>query len=104
MRKDLAFILPDDLDRYTDVKGAACDLIYFAAEAWAQSTGWSAGPSDGEQPQEQQMPTPRRVRFRVHRRPGHASADGGRDDPGAAGVPRIVPRASADNIGRSAHS
>jgi GrpB-like predicted nucleotidyltransferase (UPF0157 family) len=47
IKKDLALILPDDLDRYTDVKDAACDLIYFAAEAWAQSTGWSAGPSDG---------------------------------------------------------
>jgi GrpB-like predicted nucleotidyltransferase (UPF0157 family) len=47
MKKDLALILPDDLDRYTDVKDAACDLIYFAAEAWAQSTGWSSGPSDG---------------------------------------------------------
>jgi GrpB-like predicted nucleotidyltransferase (UPF0157 family) len=47
LKKDLAVLLPDDLDRYADVKDAACDLIYFAAEAWAQTIGWNAGRSDG---------------------------------------------------------
>jgi GrpB-like predicted nucleotidyltransferase (UPF0157 family) len=47
LKKDLALLLPDDLDHYTDVKDAACDLIYFAAEAWAQTIGWNPGPSDG---------------------------------------------------------
>jgi GrpB-like predicted nucleotidyltransferase (UPF0157 family) len=46
LKKDLALLLRDDLDRYADVKDAACDLIYFAAEAWAQTSGWSAGRSD----------------------------------------------------------
>lgn len=46
LKKDLALLLPDDLDRYADVKDAACDLIYFAAEAWAQAIGWNAGRSD----------------------------------------------------------
>ena len=46
LKKDLAALLPDDVDRYVDVKDAACDLIYFAAEAWARTTGWSAGQSD----------------------------------------------------------
>ena len=45
LKKDLAALLPDDVDRYVD-KDAACDLIYFAAEAWARTTGWSAGQSD----------------------------------------------------------
>jgi GrpB-like predicted nucleotidyltransferase (UPF0157 family) len=47
LKKELALLLPDDLDHYTDVKDAACDLIYFAAEAWAQTIGWNPGPSDG---------------------------------------------------------
>jgi GrpB-like predicted nucleotidyltransferase (UPF0157 family) len=47
LKKDLALLLPDDLDHYADVKDAACDLIYFAAEAWAQAIRWNAGPSDG---------------------------------------------------------
>lgn len=33
---------------YPEVKDPAVDLIYFAAEAWAEATGWSpADPSDG---------------------------------------------------------
>jgi GrpB-like predicted nucleotidyltransferase (UPF0157 family) len=47
LKKDLALLLPDNLDRYADVKDAACDLIYFAAEAWAQTIGWNARRSDG---------------------------------------------------------
>lgn len=47
LKKDLARLLQHDYDRYAEVKDAACDLIYFAAEDWAQAVGWSAGPSDG---------------------------------------------------------
>lgn len=47
LKKDLALLLLDDLDRYAAVKDAACDLIFFAAEDWAQTIGWSAGPSGG---------------------------------------------------------
>ena len=46
LKKDLALLVPDDLDRYADVKDAACDLIYFAAEAWAQTIGWNPRRSD----------------------------------------------------------
>jgi GrpB-like predicted nucleotidyltransferase (UPF0157 family) len=46
LKKDLAVILSDDRSRYADVKDAACDLIYFAAEDWAAATGWDAGKSD----------------------------------------------------------
>jgi GrpB-like predicted nucleotidyltransferase (UPF0157 family) len=46
LKRDLAHLLHDDPDRYPDVKDAACDLIYFAAEDWAQAIGWSAGLSD----------------------------------------------------------
>jgi GrpB-like predicted nucleotidyltransferase (UPF0157 family) len=35
-----------DRATYAVVKDPACDLIAFAAEAWAQSTGWEPGPSD----------------------------------------------------------
>ena len=47
LKKDLARLLQDDYHRYAEVKDAACDLIYFAAEDWVQAVGWSAGPSDG---------------------------------------------------------
>ena len=30
-----------DPGAYTDVKDPACDLIFIAAEAWAEGTGWS---------------------------------------------------------------
>jgi GrpB-like predicted nucleotidyltransferase (UPF0157 family) len=33
-------------ETYPEVKDPAVDLIYFAAEAWAVSTGWRPGPSD----------------------------------------------------------
>lgn len=35
-----------DLDTYPDVKDPAVDLIYHAAEEWAENTGWQPGPSD----------------------------------------------------------
>jgi GrpB-like predicted nucleotidyltransferase (UPF0157 family) len=31
---------------YADVKDPACDLIFVAAEDWAEATGWEPGPSD----------------------------------------------------------
>jgi GrpB-like predicted nucleotidyltransferase (UPF0157 family) len=45
LKRRLAAELPG-LDRYTDVKDAACDLIVVAAEDWAAATGWEPGPSD----------------------------------------------------------
>lgn len=45
LKRDLAAELTD-LERYPDVKDAACDLIYLAAEEWAAATGWTPGPSD----------------------------------------------------------
>jgi len=35
-----------DPQRYPEVKDAAVDLIYFAAEEWAATTGWQPGPAD----------------------------------------------------------
>lgn len=35
-----------DLASYCDIKDPVCDMIYFAAERWAHSQGWSAGVSD----------------------------------------------------------
>lgn len=35
-----------DPEMYTEVKDPAVDLIYFAAEAWAEATTWQPGPSD----------------------------------------------------------
>jgi GrpB-like predicted nucleotidyltransferase (UPF0157 family) len=46
LKRDLASVIPDDVERYTDVKDAACDLIFLAAEEWALATGWVPGPSD----------------------------------------------------------
>ena len=46
LKRDLAALLASDLERYADVKDAACDLIYLAAEEWAVATGWAPGPSD----------------------------------------------------------
>ena len=41
LKRRLATIAPDG-DTYADTKDPACDLIYFAAERWAQETGWTA--------------------------------------------------------------
>jgi GrpB-like predicted nucleotidyltransferase (UPF0157 family) len=46
LKKDLALLLHNDSGRYADVKDAACDLIFFAAEVWADTIGWVVGPSD----------------------------------------------------------
>lgn len=45
LKRRLAQHLPDR-QSYPEVKDPAVDLIYFAAEAWAESTGWRPGPSD----------------------------------------------------------
>ena len=45
LKRDLAALLKDP-DIYPEVKDAACDLIYFAAEDWARAVGWDAGVSD----------------------------------------------------------
>ncbi len=46
LKRDLAALLATDSGRYADVKDAACDLIYLAAEEWAVATGWAPGPTD----------------------------------------------------------
>jgi dephospho-CoA kinase len=46
LKRDLAQLFPDDSARYADTKDAACDLIYLAAEDWAQSVAWDAGAPD----------------------------------------------------------
>ncbi len=46
LKRDLAALLATDSGRYADVKDAACDLIYLAAEEWAVATGWAPGPAD----------------------------------------------------------
>ncbi|NTU95955.1 MAG: GrpB family protein, partial [Bacteroidales bacterium] len=35
-----------DPEMYPEVKDPAVDLIFFAAEAWAEATAWQPGPSD----------------------------------------------------------
>jgi GrpB-like predicted nucleotidyltransferase (UPF0157 family) len=35
-----------DSSTYPDVKDPAVDLIYLAAEEWAETTAWQPGPSD----------------------------------------------------------
>jgi GrpB-like predicted nucleotidyltransferase (UPF0157 family) len=44
LKRHLAALLPHDLDRYADAKDGGCDLIYFAAEEWAQAVGWRPEP------------------------------------------------------------
>lgn len=45
LKRDLAVLLKDPYS-YPEVKDAACDLIYFAAEDWARAIGWEVGRSD----------------------------------------------------------
>lgn len=45
LKRRLAAHLADP-QRYPEVKDPAVDLIYFAAEAWAATTGWQPGPAD----------------------------------------------------------
>ena len=46
LKRQLAALLRHDSDRYADVKDAGCDLIYFAAQEWAQTVGWRPVPPD----------------------------------------------------------
>ena len=45
LKQQLAQNLADP-QSYPEVKDPAVDLIYFAAEAWAEATGWKIQPSD----------------------------------------------------------
>ncbi len=45
LKRRLATHLADP-QRYPEVKDPAVDLIYLAAEAWAVTTAWQAGPAD----------------------------------------------------------
>jgi len=45
LKRRLAANLADPAT-YPDVKDPAVDLIYFAAQSWARSTGWQPGASD----------------------------------------------------------
>ena len=45
LKRRLAAHLADP-DTYPEVKDPAVDLIYFAAEEWAEVTGWEPGESD----------------------------------------------------------
>jgi len=45
LKRRLAAHLTDSA-RYPEVKDPAVDLIYFAAEAWAEAVDWRPGPSD----------------------------------------------------------
>jgi GrpB-like predicted nucleotidyltransferase (UPF0157 family) len=45
LKRRLAAELPG-IERYTEIKDAACDLIVVAAEDWATATAWQPGPSD----------------------------------------------------------
>lgn len=41
LKRQLAARHEDDIDAYIDIKDPACDLIIFAAQAWATQVGWS---------------------------------------------------------------
>lgn len=40
IKQQLARRHPEDLDAYYDIKDPVCDLIWHAADQWAQTTGW----------------------------------------------------------------
>jgi GrpB-like predicted nucleotidyltransferase (UPF0157 family) len=46
VKQELARYHADDIEAYCDIKDPVCDLIIFAAEAWAGESGWQPGPSD----------------------------------------------------------
>lgn len=46
VKTQLAHYHADDIDAYCNIKDPVCDLILFAAEAWAKEAGWQPGPSD----------------------------------------------------------
>jgi len=47
-KKQLARVLPEDSNRYAEVKDPVCDLIYLAAEEWATLTGWQPPEAGNE--------------------------------------------------------
>ena len=47
IKQELARANSTDWDLYYAVKDPVCDVIWDAAEAWAQATGWTLPPSDG---------------------------------------------------------
>ena len=49
IKRGLAVLAPD-VDSYADAKDPACDLIYFAAEAWAKDIGWDLAEHPPERP------------------------------------------------------
>lgn len=46
VKRQLARYHADDIEAFCDIKDPVCDLILFAAEAWAAEAGWQPGPSD----------------------------------------------------------
>lgn len=46
-KQQIARYHADDIDAFCDIKDPVCDLILFAAEAWAKEVNWQPGPSDG---------------------------------------------------------
>jgi len=46
VKRELAKRHPKDVEAYYDVKDPVCDIIMEAAEAWAATTQWEAGPTD----------------------------------------------------------
>jgi GrpB-like predicted nucleotidyltransferase (UPF0157 family) len=46
VKQQLARYHADDIEAYCDIKDPVCDLIFFAAESWAEQTAWHPGPSD----------------------------------------------------------
>ena len=46
VKRELANRLPDDWDAYYAIKDPACDLVWAAANQWAQRVRWEPDPSD----------------------------------------------------------
>ncbi len=46
VKSALAFLHPDNVDAYYDVKDPVCDIIIGGAEDWARTSSWQQGPSD----------------------------------------------------------
>ena len=46
IKRALVRLHPSDWDAYYEVKDPVCDLIWIAAEEWANTCGWEPGPSD----------------------------------------------------------
>ncbi|MEI9993205.1 MAG: GrpB family protein [Rhizomicrobium sp.] len=46
IKRQLARLVPDDVEAYYDVKDPVFDIIMAGAEDWAASTGWTVPPGD----------------------------------------------------------